>query len=96
MDKDPIKSFRTAFEDFLKEENLTPTYKQKKLIANWEQVMGRTISSRTEKLFFKEKVLFIKVSSAPLKNEMLQAKQRIMEILENELGKGEVKDVRLL
>lgn len=96
MKKDPIKSFRNAFKDFLKEENLEHTYKQKNLITNWEQIMGKTIASRTEKLFFKDKVLFIKVSSAPLKNEMQVAKPQIMEILSKELGKEEVKDVRFL
>ncbi len=96
MKEDPIKSFRNAFKDFLKEENLEHTYKQKHLITHWEQIMGKTIASRTEKLFFKDKVLFIKVTSAPLKNEMLVAKPQIMEILKKELGNAEVRDVRFL
>ena len=96
MKEDPIKSFRNAFKDFLKEENLEHTYQQKHLITNWEQIMGKTIASRTQKLFFKDKVLFIKVSSAPLKNEMLVAKPQIMEILARELGSAEIKDVRFL
>jgi len=96
MQDDPIKSFRNAFKDFLKEENLEHTYQQKKLITNWEQIMGKTISSRTEKLFFKDKVLYIKLTSAPLKNEMLVAKPQIMEIIAGELGKKEIVDVRFL
>ena len=96
MKEDPIKSFRNAFKDFLKEENLEHTYKQKKLIANWEQIMGKTIASRTQKLFFSDNILFIKLSSAPLKNEMLTAKPQIMEILSKEVGKDEIMDVRFL
>ncbi len=96
MEEDPIKSFRNAFKNFLKEEDLEHTYKQKRLVADWERVMGKTIASRTSKVFFKDKTLFIKLSSAPLKNEMQNAKLRIMEILEQELGSGEIKDVRFL
>ena len=96
MKEDPIKSFRNAFKDFLKEENLEHTFKQKHIITNWEQIMGKTIASRTEKLFFKDQILFIKLSSAPLKNEMLVAKPQIMEILNKELGNSAVKDVRFL
>ena len=96
MEEDPIKSFRSAFQNFLKEENLEHTYKQKKLIANWEKVMGKTIASRTSKLFFKDKTLFIKLTSAPLKNEMQMAKPQILGILEKELGKNEVVEVRFL
>jgi len=96
MSEDPIKSFRNAFKDFLKEENLEHTFKQKQLIANWEEVMGKTIASRTTKVFFSNKTLFIKVSSAPLKNEMQNAKSQILEIVEKEIGSGEVNDVRFL
>jgi len=96
MNEDPIKSFRSAFQNFLKEENLEHTYLQKKVITNWEQIMGKTIASRTQKLFFSDKILFIKLSSAPLKKEMMVAKPQILEILEKELGKNEIKDVRFL
>ena len=96
MEEDPIKSFRSAFQNFLKEENLEHTFKQKQLITNWEKVMGKTIASRTTKLFFKDKTLFIKLSSAPLKKEMQVAKPQILEIVDKELGKGEVTDVRFL
>lgn len=95
-DEDPIKSFRNAFKDFLKEENLEHTFKQKELIANWERVMGKTIASRTTKLFFSQKILFVKLSSAPLKNEMQNSKAQILEIIEKEIGRGEVEDVKFL
>jgi len=95
-DEDPIKSFRNAFQGFLKEENLEHTFKQKQLIADWERIMGKTIASRTTKLFFNQKVLFVKLSSAPLKNEMQHAKANIIELIEKEIGKGEVEDVRFL
>lgn len=96
MKEDPIKSFHKAFQGFLREENLEHTFRQKKLLTNWEQVMGKTIASRTEKLFIKDRVLFIKVTSAPLKNEMLVAKPQILEIITKELGPNEVTDVRFL
>jgi len=96
MNEDPIKSFRNAFKGFLKEENLEHTYKQKQVIADWERIMGKTIASRTTKLFFNQKTLFVKLSSAPLKSEMQHAKDKIIELIEKEIGKGEIEDVRFL
>jgi flagellar motor protein MotB len=96
MKDDPIKSFRTAFQGFLKEENLEHTYKQKQVIADWERIMGKTIASRTTQLFFNKKTLFVKLSSAPLKQEMQNSKSRIIELIEKEIGVGEVEDVRFL
>ncbi len=96
MSEDPIKNFRTAFNQFLKEENLEHTFKQKRLIANWEKVMGKTIASRTNQIFFKDKTLFVKLSSAPLKQEMQNSKAKILDLITEEIGKGEVEDIRFL
>ena len=96
MKEDSIKSFKSAFSKFLKEENLDHTYKQKQIIANWDRIMGRTISSRTSSLFFKDKTLFVKLTSAPLKHEMQMAKPEIIKLIEKEIGQGEVTEVRFL
>lgn len=96
MSEDSIKNFRTAFNQFLKEENLEHTYKQKRLIANWEKVMGKTIASRTTQIFFKDKTLFVKLSSAPLKQEMQNSKAKLLDLVIEQVGKGEVEDVRFL
>ncbi|MEP1096802.1 MAG: DUF721 domain-containing protein [Cyclobacteriaceae bacterium] len=96
MSEDSIKNFRTAFNQFLKEENLEHTFKQKQLITNWEKVMGKTIASRTTQIFFKKKTLFVKLSSAPLKQEMQNSKDKFLDLVSDEIGKGEVEDVRFL
>lgn len=96
MKEDPIKSFRNAFQGFLKEENLEHTFKQKQVIADWERIMGKTIASRTTKVFFNKKILFVKLSSAPLKNEMQNSKPQIIDLIEKEIGQGEIEDVRFL
>ncbi|NQZ79168.1 MAG: DUF721 domain-containing protein [Ekhidna sp.] len=96
QDEDPIKSFRNAFQGFLKEENLEHTFKQKQVITDWEKIMGKTIASRTTKIFFNQKTLFIKLSSAPLKNEMQNSKSQIIALIEKEIGPGEIADVKFL
>lgn len=96
MSEDSIKNFRTAFNQFLKEENLEHTFKQKQLITNWEKLMGKTIASRTNQLFFKDKILFIKLDSAPLKQEMQNSKDKLLALVAKEIGVGEVEDVRIL
>lgn len=96
MKEDSIKNFHTAFKQFLREENLEHTYKQKQLIVRWEELMGKTIASRTSKLFFKDKVLFVKLSSAPLKQEMIHSKDKILTLVQEQMGTKEVVDVKIL
>ncbi|MEM9896037.1 MAG: DUF721 domain-containing protein [Bacteroidota bacterium] len=96
MKEDPIKSFDSAFRHFLKEEQLEQTYKQKQIIADWEQIMGKTIASRTKRLFFSKKILFVEVSSAPLKSEMFRSKEKMIELIAKEIGQEEIKEIRFL
>lgn len=96
MKEDSIKNFRTAFGQFLKEENLEQTYKQKQVITHWERIMGKTIASRTTSIFFKKKTMFVKLSSAPLKQEMQNSKEKFLVLIGNEIGPGEVTDVKFM
>lgn len=96
MKEDPIKSFGSAFKQFLKEERLEHTFKQKQLITNWERIMGKTIASRTTKVFVSKKILFIQLASAPLRQEMQNAKPQILDLIEKEIGPGEIVDVKIL
>lgn len=96
MSEDSIKNFRTAFNQFLKEEDLEQTFKQKQLIVNWEKVMGKTIASRTQQVFFREKTLYIKLNSAPLKQEMLNSQEQVLKLVQDEIGASEVDTIRIL
>ena len=96
MAEDPIKSFQSAFKDFLKKEQLENVYNQKKLVAKWEEIVGRTIASRTSGIFFKKNILFVKLSSAPLKQELQNSKSKFLELVNKEMGGEELSDVKFL
>ncbi|MFY0600828.1 MAG: DUF721 domain-containing protein [Cyclobacteriaceae bacterium] len=95
MKKDNTQSFSTAFEKFLKSENLDKTFQEKKLIQSWERLMGKTISSRTTKVQVRNKILYVQLTSAPLKQEMINSREKILEIIAKEFGTGVVDDIRV-
>ena len=66
---------------------------QTTIIALWEELMGKTIATRTTKMFFKGKVLFVELSSAPLKQELTLAKPKIMALLTDKVGKEAIEDI---
>ena len=96
MTKDSIQNFQDAFKGFLKEENLETKFNEKKLIASWNEVMGKPIASRTSKIFIRKRVIYVKLTSAPLKQELTISKEKVLEMLEKNLGSKVVDDVRFL
>ena len=69
---------------------------EKKLITQWNQIMGEVIGNRTIRLYIREKVLYVTLSSAPLKHQLIQSKDMVMERLIEELGEKVIEDIRFL
>jgi predicted nucleic acid-binding Zn ribbon protein len=59
----------------------------------WEELMGKTIAKYTDKIQIINHTLYISSSVAPLKNELLYQKEKIIERINEALGEKLVKDV---
>lgn len=82
-----------AIGDMLKTYNLTKKFDEKKLIESWGRVMGTVIEKRTKRIFIKNTVLFVEVTSAPLKNELSMSKDKVIDLLTKEVGEGIITEV---
>ena len=102
--KNPYKNLRTAETSTVKSaiHELLNTYKIKdkftatQITASWGTLMGEPIARRTEKIYMKDKKLFVKLNSAPLKNELSLSKQKVISLFEKEFGEGAVQDIVFL
>jgi len=54
----------------------------------WEKLMGNNVIKRTNKIFIKENKLIIKLTSAPLKNELNNSKKRKEIVVRYSLDEG--------
>ncbi|MFS0490876.1 DUF721 domain-containing protein [Leadbetterella byssophila] len=91
--KTQAQSVGEAFEAFLNAYKLRSRYNETYLVAYWEKLMGTSIAQRTEKLYINRGVLFLGISSAPLRQELVLAKSRIIALLNKEMGAEIITDV---
>ncbi len=59
----------------------------------WEKIMGKTVAKYTDKLQIVGSTLFVTTVVAPLKNELLYQKEKIIEMVNAELGEKSIKEV---
>lgn len=85
-----------AFKDLLKTYRLEDTYQEKVLLTSWGELVGKTIADRTTNLYIKDKKLFVKISSGPVKKELQLNKSKVMLLIESQIGTGIVKEVIFL
>lgn len=89
-DAAPLES---AFKELLQTYRLEAKFQEKTLIHTWPDLVGHTIASRTNPLYIKEKKLFVKVSSGPIKKELQMNKQKVLDLIEAKFGAGIVEDL---
>ena len=96
MRKSNEQSLKEVIDDLLNAYKLRGKFNQKKVIASWERIMGKTIANRTDAVFFKENKLIIKLNSSVLREELSYSKNKIIQLINEDMGEEVVKEVILI
>ena len=60
----------------------------------WKNVMGKNVNTYTTNIKLNKEIIFVKLSSAPLKNELVYRSDTIIKLLNNELGQEKIKEIK--
>lgn len=61
----------------------------------WKNLMGNGVNNYTEEVLLKKSTLYVKLSSAVLRNELSYGKDKIIKMINEEMGKEIVKSIVL-
>jgi len=86
-------SLQDAIKQFLNQSRLKSGIQSLRIEDIWEEVMGKAIARYTDKIQIINHTLFITSTVAPLKNELLYQKEKIIERVNEALGEKLVKEV---
>lgn len=86
-------SIQDAMKQFLKSSRLKTGIQAIQIEEVWEKIMGKTIAKYTEKIQIIGHTLYITSSVAPLKNELVYQKEKIIERVNEALGEKIIKEV---
>ena len=86
-------SMAEAMQQFLNKSKLKAGIQAVQIEEVWEKIMGKTVAKYTEKLQIIGNTLFVSTNVAPLKNELLYQKEKIIERVNEALGEKVIKDV---
>jgi predicted nucleic acid-binding Zn ribbon protein len=86
-------SLGEALQQFLNKSKLKSGMQAVQIEDVWEKIMGKTVAKYTDKLQIIGSTLFVTTSVAPLKNELLYQKEKIIEMVNKELGEKVIKEV---
>lgn len=84
-----------AIKDYITEMNLGEKLGETSVINSWEEIVGRAISSRTTKIYIKDHILYIHLSSSVVRNELMMLRESLRSKLNEKAGKEVIKDIVL-
>jgi predicted nucleic acid-binding Zn ribbon protein len=82
-----------ALQAMLREFGLKSRLDETRVRAIWAEVMGKTIATYTSNIYVQKRTLYLTIISAPLKQELSFAKDKIIQRINEEMGEQYINDV---
>lgn len=86
---------RELIDKMLRSYGLGTKLDEVKLLKCWEDVVGKMIAKHTKNIYFREGTLHVEIDSAPLRQELSFAKSKLIEKLNEEMGKSLVDNLHI-
>jgi predicted nucleic acid-binding Zn ribbon protein len=86
MRKSNTQKIGEVISDYLKELRIDKKVLETRLVNSWPSIVGPTIARQTDKVYIRNGVYYIHISSPVLRNELSYMKTRIAEVLNEKAG----------
>ncbi len=93
MRRSKSETLDTLIGEFLRQEGLESPLNQYRLVDSWPKVVGPTIARYTGEVFIKNQTLFVKVKSAPLRNDLMMGRTNLVRQLNQHIGAQVISDI---
>ncbi|TDB65168.1 DUF721 domain-containing protein [Arundinibacter roseus] len=91
--KPGITPLKEAIEQMFNSYKIKNRFDETYLSAHWANIMGHTIASRTQKVYVRDRVLYLQIESAPLRSELVHAQKKIIELINREMQTDLIEEV---
>ena len=81
---------------FLKQRKLDKPLFEKRLIDSWPEVLGKNIMNYTTEIYIKKRVLFVRLNSSVLRNDLFMSKENIVESLNKHAGNHVIDEIKFI
>ncbi|KAA6326894.1 hypothetical protein EZS27_024057 [termite gut metagenome] len=71
---------------FLRQEGLETPLGERRLLDSWNEVLGPVIASYTKTLYIRNQILFVHLTSAALKQELMMSRELLVRNLNKHVG----------
>ncbi len=93
MKRSNTQNISDVIKEYIKTMRIDTRIKEIQATHLWDEVVGKTIAKRTDNLYIKNKVLYVKVNSSIVKNELFMIKDGIVKAINEKMADAVIEDV---
>lgn len=91
--KPGITPLKEAIDRMISSYKLRQQYDESYVSVNWEKIVGPAIATRTTRVYVRNRKLFLQLDSAPLRNELVRAKEKLINFINQEMNSSIIDDI---
>ena len=73
-------------QQFLRQESLESPLNEQRLLDAWPQILGPAIASYTKELYIRNQILYVHLTSAALRQELMMGRELLVRNLNQKVG----------
>jgi predicted nucleic acid-binding Zn ribbon protein len=94
--KEEFLPIKDAIRGLLNSYHIESKFDEAQVVASWERLVGAPIARRTQKVYIKNKVLYVEFKTAAMKNDFLLHKPKVLDVFQKEFGHPVIRDIVIL
>lgn len=95
MRKTNTQSLKEVLGEFSNETNISQRIKEIRVIKKWPELMGPAIDKVTEKIYIRNHILYVHLSSSVARNELFMMREAIVQVINKKAGEQIINKVIL-
>ena len=86
MKRNHAEQIGVLIRNYLRQESLESPLNERRLISAWPELLGPVIASYTRELFIKNQTLYVHLTSAALRQELIMGRELLVRNLNRHVG----------
>ncbi len=93
MKRTNTQPIREVIQQYLNEMHIDRKLREVALVKGWEEVVGKIIASKTERIYIRNEKLYVHIRSSVVKHELIMIREELLEALNQRAGEELVKEI---
>ena len=93
MERRQEKKIGSLLDEFVRKNNLQKGLAEYRIQKSWNELLGKSVALSTKSMYIKDRILFVKLHSSVIRNELTLIKDDLIRRLNESAGAEVIDDV---